>query len=365
LKNKVPFILIVLIFNIACNNPFTTSSFKIKGNINSIKSGRAILSEMGFSNTKVVDTVEIENGKFEFEGNVREKGIYRISIDNGVNYFIILDNGSEIELSAATTNDKYTITGSAESEYINKFNNYLLASNQLITDFLDIQKQNNFNDSIDKAYKAESNLLVTQLFNGVRNFIDTCHSPLAALYAIAYLDPTKDYLTYNKLTLRLEKELPQSIYTKEFKELNNRFVDNIIGHPFKEIEYPDLKNRIIKLSALKGQWILLDFWASWCKPCRMDNPSLVNAYNLFKEKNFTIFSVSLDKNAGAWYDAVVKDKLAWPTHVSELKEWESSVCKDYGINQIPTNYLINPEGIIVEKDLHGEELIKVLKNYIK
>ena len=110
---------------------------------------------------------------------------------------------------------------------------------------------------------------------------------------------------------------------------------------------------------------MIDFWASWCGPCRMENPNVVQAYNRFRDKGFTIFSVSLDQDKGRWKKAILTDRLSWPYHTSELKGWNSAVCKDYGIHSIPDNYLIDPKGKIIASGLRGEDLTKTLEQYIK
>ena len=127
----------------------------------------------------------------------------------------------------------------------------------------------------------------------------------------------------------------------------------------------------IKLSSIKGKVVLIDFWASWCGPCRMENPNLVKSYVKYKDakykdaKGFDIYSVSLDKNKEAWIAAIAKDQLTWENHVSDLKGWQSSAGADYQVNFIPQNFLINEKGIIVAKNLRGEELDKELDKLLK
>ena len=128
-----------------------------------------------------------------------------------------------------------------------------------------------------------------------------------------------------------------------------------------EIEMTDRDGNIRKLSSLRGKVVLIDFWASWCRPCRMENPNVVRLYRLYHFKGFEVFSVSLDNNRDAWLKAIEDDHLTWPNHVSDLRGWSSAAGRLYGIQSIPATVLIDRNGKVLARNLRGQDLENKLK----
>ena len=174
----------------------------------------------------------------------------------------------------------------------------------------------------------------------------------------------------NEVVKLIEKAKQQEDYifqqknrANEEKNLREQLGINI-GAIAPEIKLKSPDGKLIALSSLKGKVVLLDFWASWCRPCRVENPNVVKLYNKYKDRGFTIYSVSLDQNKDKWMAAITKDQLTWSNHVSELTGWKSSAGNKYGVSSIPKTFLIDANGKIIAYDLRGNDLEKKLSEIL-
>ena len=157
----------------------------------------------------------------------------------------------------------------------------------------------------------------------------------------------------------MDEKIKASHFGKVVKDVLDKSKTTAIGGAAPEFTLNDVNGKPVSLASFKGKYTLVDFWASWCGPCRVENPTVVKAYNTYKSKGFEILGVSLDDKKENWEKAIAQDKLAW-TQVSDLKGWRSDVAALYGVKAIPMNYLLDKDGKIIAKSLRGEELIKKL-----
>jgi thiol-disulfide isomerase/thioredoxin len=192
-----------------------------------------------------------------------------------------------------------------------------------------------------------------------KSFLAAHPLSLVSLSATKYLDPRTDILLYENLLASLSKEYPENKYVKDYASIVENLKRLPLGSAAPEIRLKSPEGKQISLSGYKGKIVLIDFWASWCGPCRKENPHTVELYRKYKNKNFEILGVSLDDNADAWKEAIKKDGLAWP-QVSELKKWDSEVVKSYLVDVIPFTVLVDREGKIIAKGLVGDELERKL-----
>jgi len=345
------------------------TGFFINGKIKNAESTQISIQEITTTGLIMLDTTTIAgDGSFEFNGNIKEKSFCTIRLPQG-DIVLLIDTNSKLILQADAANiEKYTIEGAKENEDLKKLfllnSNYMAAAKNLETRFavkeneipsVDIQNQlRNAFDSLQKAH-----------IKSVKDFTININNSLVPYFATNFLMAETDFDFFKLIDDKLYNQFSQSKYAVELHNKVNELKKTAIGEIAPEITLSDPFGKTISLSSLRGKYVLLDFWASWCGPCRRENPNVVRLYNKYKNKGFDILGVSLDDNRDAWIKAINDDQLLW-NHVSDLLKWNSTVVKQFNIEGIPFTVLIDKEGRIIAKNLRGEmlenKLIEVLNN---
>ncbi|WP_316793720.1 TlpA disulfide reductase family protein [Pedobacter frigoris] len=223
-----------------------------------------------------------------------------------------------------------------------------------------LKKYEVFDDGFQLVFARESAKIKNDSLQFLENIEANIRQPFGGYLLSSYM-----YKIPESQVIRLEKMIPSQFRVNSWHiDIKTRMSKFMIGKPALEFSQNDPGGNPFRLSDLKGKYVLLDFWASWCIPCRKENPNLVRAFNKFNGKGFEILSVSLDTDKNQWVAAIKADGLIWH-HVSDLKGWENSVSRRlYQVQSVPQNYLINPEGIIIAKNLYGNEIEKILEKVI-
>jgi len=325
----------------------------------------------------IIDSVHSDkNGHFEFSEVASEPGLYRLHFK--YHKFILLSLEREnVKVIADWNNiEKYNIAGSPASESLRKL---IAAYRDQMRDFhtlnlvIDTLKARG-SDSMVTVARKDIEDMNSRFTRYIENYSDSCSYLPNAVFAARILNPGTEMVFLDQFTQSLARRFPNTKMGKDFAEYYLKIsvkpskshtpVSMNIGEIVPEINLPTESGTMVALSSMRGKYVLLDFWASFCPPCREENPNIVKCYNKFKDKNFTIYGISLDDKKEDWLKAVKDDNISW-TQVSDLKRWESPIVKLFGVDAIPTNFLIDPTGKIIAKNLRGDNLQEILQNYLK
>ncbi len=370
IKKIVSALPIVLL--VACSSTTQSSTgFELKGKLSNAHGETVRLELMAPNGVTAVDSVVLnEKGEFKLTPAIKEVGFYRLKISDRSLATLILDANQNVTVTgdAADLGTTYAVEGSADSKLFCEINaastkNYR-ERDALQDKFQNFSSTPNISpvriDSMNKSLEKQYVALVGEHNKYLKNLVEKNTSSFAALAAIQQLPPDEFLETYIKMDDNLFAKYPNSQYAKMFHADVQSRKKLAPGTPAPEIKMNTPDGKSLALSSLKGKIVLLDFWASWCAPCRAENPNVVKAYAKYKSKGFEVFSVSLDKEVDKWKQAIQKDNLSWTSHVSDLQAWQSPVISTYNFKGIPYNVLISKDGKILAKNLRGEELEKKL-----
>ena len=241
----------------------------------------------------------------------------------------------------------------------------LMLNDKQNADMLVSQSQENLSQVVSK-YQKSYNEIDAYLTSRLKEAIRSNKQDVAVLMFLDIFPREQNVSLHEEVIKALHDKYPEHLIVKDrWNYMNSPASKVAIGAIAPDLEFPDPEGKMRKLSDLRGKVVLVDFWASWCGPCRRENPNVTRIYNLYHDKGFEVFSVSLDSDAASWKRAIEADKLVWPNHVSDLKKWQSKAAAIYGVSSIPSTFLLDKEGRIVQRNLRGADLEKAVKQLVE
>jgi peroxiredoxin len=341
-------------------------AYSINGKITNATSGSIYLHELVDGQQLVArDTATISaDGSFTFEGTVTEPTLYRVSTNQQNGLMLVLEGGNvDVQADIADLSNTAKIEGSKESVLFQQLNKLVNANAQKQMELEQRFNQAMAENDMEAAEAARADYMAMQQ-NVKQMLADHPQSIVSAFGTATLIDPVNDFAFADSMATLYTQYIPSSQYTKMLNQRLAPYKSTAIGSVAPDISLPMPEGGEKALSSLRGKYVLIDFWASWCAPCRKENPNVVRMYNQYKDKGFEIFGVSLDQSREKWLKAIADDKLTWP-HVSDLKGWESAAARSYNITAIPQTILLDKEGKIIAKGLRGDELEQKLASLLK
>lgn len=347
--------LILLVSATSVFSQKTKVSGRIIGKTDSLKT--VTLCKPNGTGLLPVQTIDVKKGKYSFEIQDTAKELYVLQFNPGnILTQAIYEPGSKITVDyyLDQTATIRLVNNSEEMMLFKQFSDIISALEEYGREYqhADAMEQNELSRKIQKEYPIAK--------QKVRDLLLAKKDKLFAAFLVTFFE-TEYYAyadVYREIRDALIGEYPNNLSVQYIDQKLRK--DLVAGMSAPDIEMPSPDGKMLKLSDLRGKIVLLDFWASWCRPCRLENPNVVNLYHRYNEQGFEVFSVSMDRDRDSWLKAIENDGLVWPNHVSDLKGWTSSGGKTYGVTSIPTTILIDRDGKVIAKNLRGEDLEKKL-----
>ena len=376
--------ILLIPFFISCNSEGKNTSIQLA--FRDVPESASILLQELSAEQSVIDTLEVDaqKTKVKFSVKIKIPTYYTLQSKGGEIVTLLVHPKDKIIIRAESPKfEKWTLEGSEDSEKIRQLSANLKNTirqidslNNVLISFIDNKNINNIRVLIEMSY----NRIINEQRDSTIQFIKNHLGSMVSLYALYQqypnsnfvLDRKEDITWFEKLDSALYKKYISSSYVQmlhanvtEIKDqLRKAEISSMVsglGATAPQIELPDPNGNTVKLSSLRGKYVLIDFWAAWCSPCREENPNLVATYEKYASRGFEIFQVSLDRNKKQWLDGIAEDGLGKWKHGCDLKYWDTPVAIEYNVEEIPANFLIDPAGTIIAKNLRGEALPKKLE----
>ena len=356
----------IIVIALILASPFLhAQSLNLQGKLTNVKDASTVSLIDGVTSKELVSAKSVA-GSFSLQTQLQYPSLLVLSIDGVTQKIPVFVGNENVSIEGDVQNiTSIKIAGSVSHDV---YNVYMSALNPKMIPYVTTmqaasQEQNIVKkDSLNRTAVNQSKDIIAT-FNTL--YKENAGSPVTTLMLLQFSNifpEVKDNLA------SIYGELAPSAKKGPFAEFIDKTIASSafgqIGTMLPDFTQNDVNGKPFTLSSLKGKYVLVDFWASWCGPCRAENPNVVKAFNKYKSKNFTVLGVSLDQDKAKWLEAIKKDGLAW-SHVSDLKYWNNAVAAQFGIQSIPASFLIDPTGKIIARDLRGADLDKFLETNLK
>lgn len=379
---KLTLIALAAITLYSCSNSKSKSEFEIKGNLSNSKGESIYLEKLSQSGVTPIDSAILnDKGEFLMNNSSPSIGFYRLRINASNFAMLVLDSAQKISVTADARDlgNTVKVEGSPDTQLFLEYS-ALAQGQKMRTDSLEnvfrtamitLKLDSLRADSLSKQLQKPYEVMVGQYSDIIAKKIKENTSSFASIMAIQQLRPENYLDVYKALDKGLNEKYPNNTDIKSFHGMVQQAEMMVskteaikVGMEAPELILPMPNDKDLALSSFRGKVVLIDFWASWCAPCRKELPNVKRAYTKYKNKGFEILGVSLDKDRSAWLEAVSKEGLTWP-QVSDLKFWQSEACQIYAVQSIPYTVLVDKDGKIIATDLRGAELDKKLAEIFK
>jgi thiol-disulfide isomerase/thioredoxin len=342
----------------------TSNNFVISGTFRGMLDKTELVLKNDEVSPEPLATVKSNGQQFKMSGTITEPGMYYIQPKNSQQKLVVFLDASNISIDGEFVKlQTSSVKGSATHDDFALFNSTF---NSLFTKLTASAQQLNQgvkdeNGAIRKQYET----LMVEINQQTDQFISAhSTSPVAPFVLLVAMQLNQDPLVHEARLGKISSKAKENYFGRAAIKAIEDSKFGSVGSAAADFSQQDVNGQSVSLSSFKGKYVLIDFWASWCGPCRQENPNLVNAFQKYKSKNFTVFGVSLDRAKEPWLKAIKDDRLDW-TQVSDLKFWSNEVAVKYKIQSIPQNFLLDPNGVIIAKNLRGEELQSRLAELLK